>query len=137
MINENEIILQIEKLIKQLQERYPCITVQRLEESPRSCGDNFVWYFTQPSCPYTIQVDPEYNGLFLIATDEYPGYYSSTSIEDSADKICNMLHLSPDMLSRQNLDMSSTGIAGISVQELFHKTESGNEGEKDAETEDH
>ena len=83
----------LDALIEGVRRADPSITVRRLEWYPTLPGDDLVWYFTRPGCPFEVQVDPGIGAMFLISTDEQPGYAEPASVEEAVGVVRRWLHL--------------------------------------------
>lgn len=56
-------------------------------------GDDLIWYFTNPKCPFEVQVDPGMNSLFLISTDEQADYVHAKTVDEAVETVTRWLHL--------------------------------------------
>jgi phytanoyl-CoA hydroxylase len=84
---------EIDRLIELIRSRHPDVRVERIKPYQGMPGDDFIWYFTHPGCKFEVQVDPNLDTLFIISTDEHPGYFYARTIEQAADTIERWLHL--------------------------------------------
>ena len=91
--DESAFMKELQTLIDTLHECEPAVQVRRLLQEENPCGDDLVWYFTRPGCPFEVQVDPGIETLFLISTDEKPGYAEPMTVTEALGVVREWLHL--------------------------------------------
>ena len=93
MFDEPKFMAALDRLINQLQAKYPAIEVNRIQDYPGMPGDDYIWFFKHPDCGFEAQVDPGIETLFLMSTDEAPGYVETDSIDEAMQTILRWLHI--------------------------------------------
>ena len=93
MFDETTFMRQLDALIERIRDRHPTVTVRRIDAEANLSGDDLIWYFTTPGCPFEVQLDPGIDTLFLLGTDEHPDYVQADDVSRAAETIEAWLRL--------------------------------------------
>ena len=77
----------LDQLIAGLQRRHTGIGVRRIRPEENPSGDDWIWYFTHPSSAVTVQLDPDWEHLFLVGAEPGTGLTELDTVDEAVDVI--------------------------------------------------
>jgi uncharacterized iron-regulated membrane protein len=84
----------LDQLIARLRSRHAGLEVRRILPEEKPSGDDWIWYFTHPASNVTVQVDPNWQALFLLSAEPAAGLVELDTVDHAVDLIERWLGLS-------------------------------------------
>lgn len=88
----------LDELIARLRGRHTGLKVTRILPEENPSGDDWIWYFTHPASAVTVQVDPDWQALFLVSAQPAAGLVELQTVDEAVDLIERWLGLSSGAL---------------------------------------
>ena len=84
----------VDKIVELIRSVHPALVVEQLKVSHPGADDDGLWFFGQPDSPFQVQIESS-NGAcpFLVETDETNTRFTTNSVEETAQTLLALLHL--------------------------------------------
>ena len=91
--DDSTFLAALDQLIARLQRRHAGVEVRRIRPEENPTGDDWIWYFTHPASTVTVQVDPDWEHLFLVGAEPGTGLAELDTVDQAVDLIEQRLGL--------------------------------------------